>query len=119
MNDDCLTLSMKFYDNMVINVNIVEEGKEPEDRIGKSFKISQDVYDTLDEIETRYVREIERKVKEVRNHKKFVSQFRLFEDLVSHLEEERMKNPTLIPYKLAIFDHYPQHIVLTYLPPSS
>jgi len=47
-----------------------------------------------------------------------VNQFRVFEDLVSHLEEEKSKNPTMIPYKLAIFDHYPQHIVLAYLPPS-
>jgi len=33
--------------------------------MGKSFRISQDVYESLDEIETRFVREIERKVKEV------------------------------------------------------
>jgi hypothetical protein len=75
--------------------------------MGKRFKISQETYDTLDEIETRYVREIERKVKEVKSHKKFVSQFRVFEDLARMLEDEKIKSPNIIPYKLAIFDEYP------------
>ena len=111
---------MKFYEDMIIHVNIVEVDKDPAvDRIGKTLRISSDTYESLEEIEMRFVKEIERKIKDIWNHPKFVAQFKEFEDLKNFLEDEKAKNPSMIPYWLAILSPYPQHIVLAYLPPSS
>lgn len=65
---------MKFYEDMIIHVNIVEVDKDPAvDRIGKTLRISSDTYESLEEIEMRFVKEIERKIKDIWNHPKFVA----------------------------------------------
>lgn len=36
-----------------------------------------------------------------------------------HLEDEKKKQPNVIPYCITILNQYPMHVVICYLPPSS
>lgn len=67
--------------------------------IGSKLYVGKDEYESLAEIETWFVKEIVRKIHEVRGHSKFVS-VNAVEDFEELLKAEQIKTPTVIPYKL-------------------
>jgi transcription elongation factor SPT6 len=62
--EDWLTLSWKFFDNIVVHQNIQEADKLPGTNIGSKFIIGSESYESLQEINDRYMRECTKKVLE-------------------------------------------------------
>jgi hypothetical protein len=55
-------------------------------------------------------------MREASNNTKFLPDCHTIEDLENILKKEKAQDPNRIPYKLAVFPCYPQHIVLGYIP---
>jgi len=109
--DRWLNLSLKFFDNQIIHIEIeeIKSGDKTE------FKIGDMKFADLQELEYRYTKEINKRVKEVAESPKFrnCNNIETFEEL---LKKERAANPKTIPYYFTILPSYPQHVVLGYVP---
>lgn len=85
--------------------------------LGTRFRISTDVYESLQEIADRYVAPCEKIVKESIAHPKFKDitsgSIKFLENLL--LQEKKAK-PSNIPYYFAVSPQYPQFFILAYLP---
>jgi len=117
LGENWLTLTWKFYTNVYMHVNIKEEDKILGNAIGSKLIIGKEEYDSLAEIETRYVRECLWWVFEAKNHHKFRESLSLTE-LEESLKLDLDKTPTVIPYKFTILIEYPGFLILGYLTPT-
>ena len=114
---DHLTCTMKFYDFVYCHLDIIEEGKPADNMLGTRFKIGDETYESLQEIVERYLVPVAALTKEAITHHKF-------KDITGHgidhlevmLRAEKKAAPSSIPYYFTITQHYPQFLVLCYLP---
>jgi len=108
-----LTLTYKFYKNTYAHVDIREEDKPLGAPIGRKLYIGNEVYESLDEINARYISPIIEYSKETSAHRKFVDaiSMKVIED---HLNQEQQKNKDIISYCFAILPEYPQYVILAY-----
>ena len=110
-----LTLSYKFYKQIICHLDIIEEDKLPGENIGKKLRISNEIYSSLDEIIKRYVFPCSQLIKESIKNRKFIhSDTRT--DFENNLKEEKKKNINIINYNYTILKDYPGYIVLGYVP---
>lgn len=114
---DHLTCTWKFYDFIYSHLDVIEEGKPALNMLGTKFRISTDVFESLQEIIDRYVCPCAELTKEAISHPKFKDSIsggsKLIETL---LIQEKRSRPTNIPYYFTIRQEYPQYLVLYYLP---
>jgi hypothetical protein len=80
--------------------------------------IGKEEYESLQEIDVRFVKECSKRVIEVSIHPKFRN-CNSIDDLKEFLEKEKEKTPGIIPYKFTILPEFPQFVVLGYITPSS
>ena len=114
---DHITCTWKFYDFVYSHLDIQEEGKPASNMLGTRFKISGEIYESLQEIVDRYIRPCEKLTKEAIEHPKFKDSsgggLKYIEQLLRH---DKGTNGSTIPYYFTIVPMYPQFIVLSYLP---
>ena len=110
-----LTLSYKFYKQIICHLDIVEEDKIPGENIGRKLRISNEVYSSLDEIVKRYVYPCSQLIKESIKSRKFVH-CDTKNDFDNVLKEEKRKNANIINYNFTILKDFPGYIVLGYVP---
>ena len=110
-----LTLSYKYYKQIICHLDIAEEDKIPGENIGRKLKISNETYSSLDEIIKRYVYPCSQLIKESIKCRKFVH-CETKNDFDNILKEEKKKNANIINYNFTILKDYPGYIVLGYVP---
>ena len=115
LGNNNLTLSYKFYNNIICHLDIVEEDKIHGENIGKKLKISNEVYSSLDEIVKRYVYPCAQLIKESTKSRKFV-RCETKNDFDNLLKEDKKKNANIINYNYTILKDYPGYLVLGYVP---
>ena len=115
LGNNNLTLSYKFYKQIICHLDINEEDKLPGEIISKKLRISNEVYSSLDEILKRYVIPCAQLIKESIKYRKFVhcDTKNEFENM---LKEEKKKQTSIINYNFTILKDYPGYIVLGYVP---
>jgi hypothetical protein len=109
--DRFMNLSLKFYDNQIINIE-VEEIKNAD---STEYSISDMKFTSLQELEVRYIRELNKRVHELIKSPKFVK-CPTITDFEGMLISEKKSKPETIPYKFTILADYPQHAVIGYIP---
>lgn len=110
---DHLTCTWKFYENVFAHLDVVEDGKPAINMLGTKFRISDETYESLQEIIDRYIGPCEKLTKEAINNSKFRDQST---NIIQLLKQEKRLNPNRIPYYFTISEHYPQFLLLQYLP---
>ena len=115
MGNNNITLSYKFYKQIICHLDIIEEDKLPEENIGRKLKLSNEIYSSLDEIVKRYVYPCAQLIKESIKSRKFVH-CDTKNDFDYLLKEEKKKNPNIINYNYTILKDFPGYIVLGYVP---
>ena len=115
MGNNNLTLSYKFYKQIICHLDIAEEDKIPGENIGRKLRISNETYSSLDEIIKRYVYPCSQLIKESIKSRKFVH-CETKNDFDNVLKEEKKKNTNIINYNFTILKDYPGYIVLGYVP---
>lgn len=114
-NNNCLTLSWKFYDNVISHITINEEDKAKGANIGAKLKISDDVYSSLYEIADRFVAPCRRIVLDSITNRKFIK-FNSVEEMEDKLKQDKKNDSMIIHYIFTINPAYPQYIILAYIP---
>lgn len=85
--------------------------------LGTRFLITDESYDSLQEISERYVQKCEKLTKEVISHPKFMDCTQVGLDLVEGaIKQEKRSKPSSIPYYMTIIPHFPQYVLLVYMP---
>ena len=110
-----LTLSYKFYKQIICHLDIIEEDKLPGENIGKKLRISNEIYSSLDEILKRYVVPCAQLIKDSIKNRKFIHSDTKT-DFENNLKEEKKKNINIINYNYTILKDFPGYIVLGYVP---
>ena len=110
-----LTLSYKFYKQIICHLDIIEEEKLPGENIGKKLRISKETYTSLEEILKRYVVPCGLLIKESIKNRKFVH-CDTKTDFDNMLRDDKKKQPSIINYNYTILKDYPGYIVLGYVP---
>ena len=114
---DHLTCTWKFYDFIYTHLDIIEEGKPALNMLGTKFRISTEVFESLQEIIDRYVTPCAELTKEAIGHPKFKDSISGGSKLIENLlVQEKRSRPSTIPYYFTIRQEYPQYFVLFYLP---
>lgn len=111
---DNITLTWKFYHNNIVHIDIQELEKATGASIGNKLRISDEVFDNLQEIVDRYIIPCNRALRDVINHPKFLV-CDTEEQLTEALRKEKADDANRIPYRFAILPTYPQHVVLAYI----
>jgi len=115
MGNNNLTLSYKFYKQIICHLDIIEEDKLPGEIISKKLRISSEVYSSLDEILKRYVIPCAQLIKESIKYRKFVN-CDTKTDFENLLKDEKKKQTSIINYNFTILKDFPGYIVLGYVP---
>jgi transcription elongation factor SPT6 len=110
---DHLTCTWKFYTNVFAHLDIIEEGKPAINMLGTRFRISDETYDSLQEIIDRYIMPCEKLTKDAVANPKFRDNS---VNIVQMLKQEKRANPSRIPYYFTINEQYPQFLLLHYIP---
>ena len=118
MGNNNLTLSYKFYKQIICHLDVSEEDKHQGDNIGHKLKIGNEIYSSLDEIVKRYVYPCAQLIKESIKSRKFVH-CETKNDFDNILKDEKKKNPNIINYNFTILKDFPGYIVLGYVPKSN
>eukprot|EP00826_Nyctotherus_ovalis_P033985 TRINITY_DN2781_c0_g4_i9.p1 TRINITY_DN2781_c0_g4~~TRINITY_DN2781_c0_g4_i9.p1 ORF type:complete len:1481 (+),score=370.11 TRINITY_DN2781_c0_g4_i9:244-4686(+) len=115
ISSDHLTLTLMFYKNVYVHIDVKEELKGPDGPIGERLLIGRSSFSTLDEIAEKYINPVITRVKEVASNRKFINN-RSLKFLKDYASLKREENPELIAYYLGIVPDYPQYIVLVICP---
>ena len=85
--------------------------------LGTKFRISNEIYDSLQEVLDRYVGPCEKLTKEAIAHPKFVDTISGGVKMIeTKLTTEKRAMPSSIPYYFTIRPEYPQYFTLYYMP---
>ena len=129
---DHITITWKVYEGVYGHVDVLEDKKVNAFSIGKRLIVDGEDFEDLDEIVARYVAPMAALVKEIATHKNFKDLRVLDADykppavgapkderahqlMEQHLLEEKLKQPTRIPYAFAVCPHMPGRFALYYM----
>ena len=117
ISENHLTITWKFYTNNYVHLNVLEQEKLPGAQIGSKLRIAgvDEAFETLQEIQDRYIHACTKKTMDVIRHPKF-AECSSMKDLEELLRNEKAKIPNIIPYRFSILTDYPQFVVLAYMP---
>jgi len=102
-----------------VHIDILELDKTPGATIGSRLRIgNEDPFENLQEIVERYIAPCNKFMREAASHMKFTTCGKL-EEFDEILKAEKNADPARIPYRFTVFEEYPQHIVLGYIPKTS
>ncbi|KAL7097644.1 hypothetical protein ACP275_10G156800 [Erythranthe tilingii] len=113
-----LTLTLKVYDGVYADKDIVEGGKENKNitsllRIGKTLKIGEDTFEDLDEVMDRYVDPLVARLKAMLNYRKFRRGSK--NEVEELLKKEKSENPKIVVYCFRICYEHPGTFLLTHI----
>eukprot|EP01124_Arcella_intermedia_P007505 TRINITY_DN14602_c0_g1_i1.p1 TRINITY_DN14602_c0_g1~~TRINITY_DN14602_c0_g1_i1.p1 ORF type:complete len:1488 (+),score=459.79 TRINITY_DN14602_c0_g1_i1:541-4464(+) len=111
---DRLTLSYKFYEGLLVHVEIKEGEKTNQWSLGKKLYIGNEVFDDLNEIIVTFVDPIMMFSKEVVENPKFKSGTK--EAIETQINIEKSQNPNGIPYAFGVSYDFPGRFTLYYKP---
>ena len=107
-----LNLTIKYYQNQFVHINI-EEIKDEDSK--SQYKLGTQIFDSLEEIEFRYVKEFNKKVNEATTNRKFV-QVNTFTELEEYVKNLKSRDKEKFQYNFSLIETYPQHLVLVFCP---
>jgi len=113
--NDHLTLTLKFYTDVYVHIDIKEEKKDSDSAIGSKLIISDDCFKNLDDIIENYIAKVMTRVKDLTKYAKFIHKPDL-EFLRGFVQENHNRNPKIISYGFGIVPAYPQYVVLIICP---
>ncbi|WRX12759.1 Transcription elongation factor Spt6 [Theobroma cacao] len=113
-----LTLTLKVFDELYVNKDIVESGKDHKDmtsllHLGKVLKIGNDKFRDLDEVRDRYVIPLVKHLKEMLGFRKFKRGAKSEVDEV--LRAEKLEYPMRVVYCFGISYEHPGTFILSYI----
>ena len=112
---DHLTLTIKLYSAIYTHIDIFEENKAQGANIGSRLRISDEIFDSLDEIIERYIMPLLKHIDEIKKDIKFKhcnSEFELGEFIL----QAKRERGGYIHYFFTFLKDYPQYLVLAYNP---
>eukprot|EP01080_Neovahlkampfia_damariscottae_P003928 gene3928-7138_t len=99
---DHLTITYKFFENVYVNLDILEKNKKDPFSLGEKLIIENQEFDDLDEIIARYIEPIIDHIKNLLNHQKFINKSE--DEIKKSLIKQKQINSQIIPYAVGI-DH--------------
>lgn len=111
---DHLTLTWKFFRNILVHFDILEEQKTKPYELGRVLVLGREKYDELDELIARYMDPLVANAREVMSHRMYRDGTE--EEVDALLAEEKARQPSRIPYFISVSHRAPGRFVLSYLP---
>jgi len=111
---DRLTISFSFYGNTILNLEVQEEEKDSEDKIGKVLKIGNERFDGIDDLVVNYIDPIVFLAEELTRSRYYKELNK--EDAEAYLISRKRENPQSIPYCICPSFDKPGYFYLYYLP---
>jgi len=90
-----------------VHFDIQELNKAAGANIGEQLKISDETYDSLQEVVERYLVPCNRSLNQVVSHPKFMRDCSSLDEMKEHLMMEKKESNSRIPYRFIIMDKYP------------
>ncbi|GAM20704.1 hypothetical protein SAMD00019534_038790 [Acytostelium subglobosum LB1] len=111
---DHITVTFKFWDNIIIHHDIKEKDKPNPVSLGKSFYIGDTRYDSLDEILSRHVEYLINNLNNVQSHKYWRSGTQ--QQIDDQIKRDKQRYPKSIPYAFGINQTHPGYLILYHVP---
>lgn len=111
---DHLAVTFKFYNDLVINLDIKEEDKVDQASLGRRLRLKDRTYSDLDEISVHFVQPVMEHSKKIIEHPKFSD--KPMEVIEKELQQEKQKNPKSIPYRIGLYAKYPGRFLILFMP---
>jgi len=109
-----LTLTIKFFAELFMHIEIEELEKTNNWSLGKKLKIGEKIYDDLDEIIANFLDPMLTYSESVFDHRRFKAGRRA--EIDSYLATSKTVNPKEIVYVIALSYDHPGYFLLCYLP---
>ena len=110
---DHLNITWKFFDKVIVHLDVREGPKNPSTLLASKFYIGKDQFDSLDEIIEKYINRCNQYMKAISAHQKFKKgDLDLIE---AELIRDKQEDSKRIPYYFGCFESSPHYIVLCYL----
>ena len=110
---DHLNITWKFFDKVLVHLDVKEGPKNPATLLASKFYIGKDQFDSLDEIIEKYINRCNQYMKAISSHPKFKKgDLDLIE---AELIRDKQEDNKRIPYYFGCFESSPHYIVLCYL----
>lgn len=110
-----ITATLKMYKNAYAHLDIAEDIKRREAFIGNIFTIENEIYDSLDDIITRYINPVGAYAREASSFRKFF-EAKTQSNVDDYLIQEQQKQPSLISYCFSILPENSDSLLLGYRP---
>eukprot|EP01132_Coremiostelium_polycephalum_P010934 gene10934-13392_t len=111
---DHITVTFKFWENIILHHDIKESDKPNAVSLGKSFYMGETKFDSLDEILARHVEYLINNLNDVRNHMYWKNGTQ--QEIDDKIRQEKQNNPSRIPYFFGIDYNHPGFITLYHVP---
>ncbi|KAL6060672.1 Transcription elongation factor SPT6 [Balamuthia mandrillaris] len=111
---DHLTITWKFYDDIIIHTDVLELDKPNIVSLGRKLKVGENIYEDLDEIIERHIRPITEYSREMMSFRYFRTREK--EEIDELLRHDKTANPERIPYFIGRSKEYPGKFLLYYMP---
>lgn len=110
---DHLNITWKFYDKVIVHLDVREGPKNPVTLMANKFYIGKEQFESLDEIIEKYINRCNQYMKAISSHQKFKKgELDLIE---AELIRDKQEDSKRIPYYFGCFESSPHYIVLCYL----
>ncbi|KAL0479204.1 hypothetical protein AKO1_008042 [Acrasis kona] len=111
---DHLTITYMFFNQQIINLDVVEKDKQDQNSLGRILLVSQKQYSDLDEIVYKCVE------MELEHARKLMEHAKFSELSNSQIEQlllrEKSENPRGIPYRIGLSEKHPGKFTIFYVP---
>lgn len=111
---DRLTISFSFFGNTILNLEVQEEEKESEDKIGRILKVGNERFEGIDDLVVNYIDPIVFLADEITKSRYYKELNR--EDAEAYLISKKREAPQSIPYCISPSFDKPGYFYLYYLP---
>ena len=109
---DVLAVHWVVRPGVIHYIEVVEEDKETDASIGRTLKIKDEEFGSIDEILGRYIAPLNDRVEEVTNHRKFID--KLMSEVDTYLKQQKEKTSGPV-YNLCWNEERPGSISLRYI----
>jgi len=108
-----LNITWKFYEKVIVHLDVREGPKTPNALVANKFFIGKDQFDSLDEIIEKYINRCNQFMKAIISHAKFRKEE--LDMIEAELIADKQQDSKRIPYYFGCFETSPHYVVLCYL----
>ena len=108
-----LNITWKFYEKVLVHLDVREGPKNPSALVSNKFFIGKDQFDSLDEIIEKYINKCNLYMKAIVSHPKFRKED--LDMIEQELISDKQQDSKRIPYYFGCFESSPHYVVLCYL----